>query len=95
MSGRRKLSWLRRHRGAPELFNNAACKLATAAALACNAKLCAEIVKATATTFAGFADLIISYLAANTHVHRVLSSYNDRILDANENDCQMYLHLLL
>jgi hypothetical protein len=71
MSGRRKLSWLRRHRGAPELFNNAACKLATAAALACNAKLCAEIAKATAATFAGFADLIISYLAANTHVHRV------------------------
>lgn len=79
--------------GLTELFDNILSELAAFTATARYPGFCLKIRKITYTITADIADLVISNLAANTDVHRELRRYLS--VNANTNDCQQDLHLLV
>ena len=79
--------------GLTELFDNILSELAAFTATARYPGFCLKIRKITYTITADIADLVISNLAANTDVHRELRRFLS--VNANTNDCQQDLHLLV
>ena len=79
--------------GPTELFDNILSELVAFTATASYPGFCLKIRKITYTITADIADLVISNLAANTDVHRELRRCLS--VNANTNDCQQDLHLLV
>ena len=79
-------------RSLAEFFDNSARQFATLTALASHAKLCSNVSKVISAFPAKISNLVVSNLSTNAYVH-VFLRYE--YLNANENDCQHHLYLLI
>jgi len=77
-----------------EFVHDGARKFTAFATFAGHPEFAANISHAAGTTATEIANLVVSYLAADTYVHQVVLTV-DANLNDNENDCQQVLDLVL